>query len=554
MLTSQLELLEGFEHRMKLVAAIDSIINRVNRNMELERLFVPGQLDNVIFSVLVFIMERTLTEDEDCTLESIADFLGLIIPQYLNSEQENKLFEFEKRSEGLSRCSTGVLRKLAEYIIKDILQNGGEARYFPVMRYGRGMDQLRIRLIDDKLIDDQRGYTLNYQLTDQGYDLLFRTKEVEQEISFTIEELKLRELIKRKNYKKAIGQSANLVQMIRQKKNDIRQFVQKVRENIYEVNIEEFERLVAGTYTLLEEEYNIMSEIREMIVLSEERLRTEENTRGALDEQMVKARSEISVIRRNINLTISEQKELILERLSLSRIYKETIADSFALSRARYYDFEQEILKPLETCGENKLPALWQLFNPFFKPNPDRTLNLLTLFERQAQLRQEEEAALSIILEELGEDLELSKIKQINDSNFEFVRSLLEFAHRRRESFRFSEYFQDLAGNEQLARILAADDLIFKTMLKLYDLQVLDLQKWQAEREDVVANATGELDVSYCLYRLEYTQPDLYGIKKLEITKPDEQLFEQEIKTQIGEAVFSRQIALSDFRIEVSLE
>ena len=31
-----------------------------------------------------------------------------------------------------------------------------------------------------------------YQLTDQGYDLLFRTKEVEQEISFTIEELKLR--------------------------------------------------------------------------------------------------------------------------------------------------------------------------------------------------------------------------------------------------------------------------------------------------------------------------------------------------------------------------
>lgn len=135
---------------------------------------------------------------------------------------------------------------------------------------------------------------MNYQLTDQGYDLLFRTKEVEQEISFTIEELKLRELIKRKNYQKAIGQSANLVQMVRQKKNDIRQFVQKVRENIYEVNIEEFERLVAGTYTLLEEEYSMMSEIREMIVLSEERLKEEENTRGILDEQMSKARSEIA--------------------------------------------------------------------------------------------------------------------------------------------------------------------------------------------------------------------------------------------------------------------
>lgn len=539
---------------MKLVAAIDSIINRGNRNMELERLFEPGQLDNIILSVLVFIMEKTLTEDEDCTLDSIAKFLAQIIPDYFSPEQGDRSFVPEARRLSLSPGSPEIMRRLSEYIVKDILQNGGEARYYPVMRYGQGMEQVRIRLIDDKLIDDQRGYIINYQLTDQGYDLLFRTKEVEQEISFTIEELKLRELIKRKNYKKAIGQSANLVQMIRQKKNDIRQFVQKVRENIYEVNIEEFERLVSGTYTLLEEEYSMMSEIREMIVLSEERLREEADTRGALDEQMAKARSEIAVIRRNIHLTISEQKELILERLSLSRIYKETIADSFALSRARYYDFEQTILKPLETCQETQISSLWQLLNPLFEPNPDRILNLLTVYERQAQLRKEEEASPGIFLEELGEDLELRRIEKINDSNLEFIRSLLEYAQRRQESFRFSEFFQDLETHDHLSEELTGDDLIFKTMLKLYDLQIIDLKKWKAQQEDVVANATGEMDVSYCLYRIEYTRPDLYGIKKLEIRKPDEQLFEHEIKTQVGEGIFSRRIAISDFRIEVSLE
>jgi len=245
----------------------------------------------------------------------------------------------------------------------------------------------------------------------------------------------------------AASQSANLVQMIRQKKNDIRQFVQKVRENIYDVNIEELERLVSSTYTLLEEEYGMMNEIRAMIVLSEERLKEEETTRGALDEQMSKARSEIAVIRRNINLTIGEQKELILERLSLSRIYKETIADSFALSRARYYDFEQVILKPLERCHENKVPALWRLLNPLFKPNPDRTLNLLTLFERQARLKQEEEGTKSIVLEELGEDTELHRITELNNRNLDFIQGLLEFADRKRESFRFGEFFLDLENN-----------------------------------------------------------------------------------------------------------
>lgn len=145
-MTMKFEFLEGFEQRMKLVAAIDSIINRTNRKMEFEKLFESGQLDNIIFSVLVFIMEKTLTEDEDCTMESIADFVAQIIPAYSLS------------------LSAEVIRKLTEYIIKDILQNGGEARYFPVMKYGQGMEQLRIRLIDDKLIDDQRGYILNYQL------------------------------------------------------------------------------------------------------------------------------------------------------------------------------------------------------------------------------------------------------------------------------------------------------------------------------------------------------------------------------------------------------
>jgi hypothetical protein len=273
--------------------------------------------------------------------------------------------------------------------------------------------------------------------------------------------------------------------MIRQKKNDIKQFVQKVRENIYDVNIEEFERLVSSTYTLLEEEYSMMNEIREMIVLSEERLKEEEDTRGALDEQMTKARLEIGVIRRNINLTISEQKELILERLSLARIYKETIADSFALSRARYYDFEQVILKPLEKCEEQNISSLWQLLNPLFNPNPDRILNLLTLYERQARLKQEEEVLPSIVMEELGEDKELQKIKKVNDSNIEFIRSVLEFAGRQRGSFRFSEFFQDLQGKEKVFQELTADDLIFKTMLKLYDLQVIDLNKWKAQREDV---------------------------------------------------------------------
>ena len=530
----KLDLLAGFEKRMQIVAAIDSIVNRGNRKMDIEKLFEPGQLDNIILSVLVFIMERTLTEDEECTMDRIMAFVAGIVPAY------NLDFPMP------------VLRKITEYIIKDILQNGGEARYYPVMRYGQGMVPTRIRLIDDKLKESDRGYLMTYQLTDQGYDLLFRTKEVEQEISFTIEELKLRELIKRKNYKKAIGQSSNLVQMIRQKKNDLRQFMQRIRENIYDVDIREFERLVGSTYTLLEEEYGIMNEIRAMIVLSEERLKEEEASRGALDEEMKRARAEIAVIRRNINTTIDEQKELILERHSLSRIYKETIADSFSLALAKNYDFEREILVRLERCPESVISSLWKLLNPLFRPNPDRGLNLLSLFERQARLRQEEDATGGVVIEELGEDPERLRIKNINDANTEFIRSILEFVAEKGAGCRFGELFQDLKSRGEIFDLLVADDLVFRSMLKLYDLNIIEIRAWQAQRDEVVANATGELDVGFCLYCIEKDRPDLYGVSKIEIKKPDDHVFEEEVVYRQGDVLYSRRVAISDFMIEVS--
>jgi len=530
----EMEFLEDFEKRMQIVAAIDAIVNRGNRNMEIERMFEPGMLDNIIFSVLVFIMERTLTEDEECTIESIAAFVSSIVPDYgLNFPGE-------------------TARRITEYIVKDILQNGGEARYYPVMRYGKGLDRVRVRLIDDKLKEGDRGYVTTYQLTDQGYDLLFRTKEVEQEISFTIEELKLRELIRRKNYKKAIGQSGNLVQMIRQKKNDIRHFIQRIKENIYDVDIGEFERLVGTTYSLLEEEYSIMNEIRDMIALSEERLKEEEALRGTLDEDMKKARSEIQLIRRNINIAISEQKELILDRFSLSSIYKETIADSFSLSLARNYDFEQEILVRLERCDERVIPSLWKLLNPLFRPNPDKKLNLLSLFERQARLRHEEGAVEGIAVEELGEDLELLRIKKINQANTEFIRSVLEFAAYKGAGFRFRDLFENLKGREDLFNQLIADDLIFRSMLKLYDLNVIKIKAWKEQHDEVVANATGELDVSYCLHRIEYNRPDLYGVERIQILQPDESVFEEEIIFRQDEVLFSRRVMISDFMFEVS--
>ena len=172
------DFLEGFQDRMEFAAIVDSIVNRKNTNIEIESWFEKDELDNLFFSLLVYIMEQTLNENDDCTMDNIAVFLDNILPFY------NKEISFER------------VIKLSEYMIKDILQNKGLAKTYGTMNYFKSWDEVRIRLISDKITDDGK---ITYQLTDQGYNFLFRTKEIDKELDFKLEQLKLRELLKRKN-------------------------------------------------------------------------------------------------------------------------------------------------------------------------------------------------------------------------------------------------------------------------------------------------------------------------------------------------------------------
>jgi Mediator complex subunit 30. len=532
------DFLEAFEKRMQIVAVVDSVVNRRNRNMELEKVFQQGQLENLVFSVLVYIMDRTLSEDEECTAESITDFIGSILPSNFDI-----------------RLTSDMYKRISEYIIKNILQNDGVPLYYPVMSYTQGKSiQLRIKLIDDKVSEVDGKYRISYVLTDQGYDFLFRTKEVEQEINFTIEELKLRELIKRKNYKKALQQSNNLIQMVRQKKKDLRQFMDQIRENIYSVDVGKYEELVNSTYELLQEEYDILNDIKNMITLSENRLREELARTGVLDQDMEKAEREISMISGNITTTLKEQRDLIIDRHSLSSIYIDTIRDAFQYTMEKRYDFEEEVLKKMESCTEPMIQRFWQLLNPLFMPEPYRNLNILNLFDRQGKLKNEDsEETIGIELEELALDMEKQRIEQANKTYTVIIRELLLYIINCGGRTSFSSFVQHLQGDAVIYEMVTENRFLFTTLLKLYDLDVVDIEKWLQEQEEIVDNATGEFDLAYCLFKICEESSNLFGIRALHVTNPDNTLFDVIIMEKHNECCFKVTIEITDFLIEVTI-
>lgn len=284
------DFLDGFSKRMEFIAIADSITNRKNTSDKIEYLFQGNSMENLIVSVLVYIMETTLTEEEECTIENIAVFVRKILSNY--------------------HIKNVDVKELTRYIIKDILQNKGQNRYYEVMNYiTNTKEKLNVRLISDKLNDENK---VIYELTKQGYDFLFRTKEVDDELGFKLEEIKLKMLIHKKNYKKAIETSKDLIKRLKNKKIELNQFENNLRTNINNISGDMYDNLVNNTYQVLNDEYQEMTEIDELIRESAKRIAEEEELTGGLDEKSKKAKLEIWTISKNVRTALSLQRELLI--------------------------------------------------------------------------------------------------------------------------------------------------------------------------------------------------------------------------------------------------
>ncbi len=529
----EMTFLNGLEHRMRFIAMTEAIVRRSGRDMELERLFGQQELDSLIVAVLVFVMEDTLAENRECTLDSIEAFLG-------------KLLSSVKPEFPMDR-----LHDLTNYIVKIVLKNDGEPRYYTVLHPEKGFQPIRIDFLADQQQETGTSYRITYQLTDQAYDFLFRTKEVENELRFTMEELKLRELIRRKNYKKAAQQSANLTQMIRQKKRELSQFQEKVRDNVLGIDVGEYETLYKSTFELLDEEYGIMQEIREMLRLAYSHLQEEEGRRGTLDDEMISAMHEMERIRINLDTAVTEQRTMILERHSISNIYAEIMKEALTRRLMNRYDFEDEIMKPLEQTNEDGMLRIWKLLNPLFMPSLPKWLGLSDVYAPQAKLKLYEEKLQGIEQEDLDQDSETQRIQKMNLFHVKLIEELLHFSSLHAEGFRFDAFYRYIEKLPVFMQSQPEDSSLFQIILRLYEAGIIDVAAWKAEKAEVVESASGEFDLEYCLYRVEVVEPELFGIRKIKLDKPDEQIFETVIRKEMNGAWLESKLTMNNFAFQV---
>lgn len=194
------------------------------------------RLTNIILAVMVYIKERTLSEDLDCTISDVKRFLEDVSHVF----SDNVLYD---------------PALLAKYIIVDVLQNGGEISTFQTFN----SHTMLFEIIPVRLIDEEHG---KYTLTDDAFDFLFRIKDIDSTLDYSVTRFKMQEYMKRDNYSEALQQSRELVSRIRSIKTGINNFILRCRENISKVSVDEYESLVMRIRSLLEDEYKELIDIQ----------------------------------------------------------------------------------------------------------------------------------------------------------------------------------------------------------------------------------------------------------------------------------------------------
>ena len=503
------ELLSGFEKRMKFINIARYLVEYSYKDNIKAMIPDKDVLDNIIVAVLVFIKERTLGNERNCTLSDVADFLddvSLILPE-----------EFTINSS-----------ELARFIVVDVLQKGGVLTNYEVLF----SDKERFELVPVRLIEEEKG---TYHLTDDAFDFLFRSKEIESELDYSVTRFRMAEYMKRDNYAEALDQSRELVSRIRGMKVSMDDFMRRCRENIAKITIDQYETVISRVRSLLETEYEELRTIQENARGRAARL-SEAQQSGVGAENVGRHRKALNEIIRNIQLTIEEQRGLINKKMSLSDAYQSILSDSYAMSRYERLNFDKDILAELRNGHMPLDSAAAYLLFPLTKPELENRFSIENFYALQTNISElnEEEA------EDFDGEIEEDDPIEIRNTRFyniceEFFGYLIT-----RTEFKVSEFVASLS-DEKLYEF-CEENALPQVILSLYSLQKISVTEWK-ESSEMIVQPMGEFELSWCLSELpEYCREiDCFTVEKLE----------REFSFAVVRDGKQNRISMSDFVIEV---
>ena len=226
----QYDFLKHFPKRMKSVGLYGVLLqNSIQKTTWKQYGFLKSDEQiNMIFSVLLYIMEQSLKE-ENCTMDDIGAYIDTVNVQHFG------------KSMNYDAC-----KQLGDFIVNNILSNEGRVMHFDGFDY----DQKEYRVIHISYVAnriiyiDQELKRTSYYLTDDGYSLLLSTLEIENNMKLTIHEMIFQMHLEKQSYDKAVDEIKNVFNLMRIQMQKIQEAMDKIRRNALDYSVKDYEEIL----------------------------------------------------------------------------------------------------------------------------------------------------------------------------------------------------------------------------------------------------------------------------------------------------------------------
>jgi len=515
------EFLKDFERRMEWIGIVESIVYKsvnIYNKQKYKELFDHQEFINIVFSILCFIMEKSLMGGEDCDIKSITNFV-----QNLNWEYYKKDMDEED------------IKEFVRYIVLDILQNGGESYAFSAMNYTQNKKQsINIRLIKDERSKIDGNKKITYMLTEQGYKFLFRTREIEDEMQIPMEQLWVKELIKRKHFRNAYEHTKNLLQHVLQQRKLIESFIESVKRNVCDVNVDEYEKLVNDTFRILEEQNSEFLNLEKSINEAEKQI-TETGFEAKEDDI-----KNIRLIKANLQKILSEHNKLFMKKQDVSDIYEEAIKSSIYMGIIERFDMEEVVLQRIEE-DPKAVVNIHKVLRPLLMPDLSKQYSIMKAYDEQKIItdKEEQDENMNIEIVEDDSDNEEDIINEINNDYCEFVETLIDYILQKNNSLSLSDFMDIIKNNapDKYRKYFVEDKskMFYTTILQLYESSPIDFEEIINLSKKFIINLSREFNLEYVIQTIMLRNPEMLKLKEFRIDKLNGNHIQVRIKKDISD-------------------
>jgi hypothetical protein len=504
------DFLKQFPKRMKSVGLYAMLIqNSIQKTTWKQYGFMKtDEQINMIFAVLLYIMEQSLRE-ENCTIDDIGAYIDTLNMMHL------------KKNLSYEDC-----KNLGDFIVNVILSNEGRAMYFDGYDFEQNAYHImHISYVANRIVYlDQEFKRTSYYLTDDGYNLLLSTLEIENNMKLTIHEMIFQMHLEKQSYDKAVDEIKNVFNLLRIQLQKIQDAMMKIRRNALNYSVRDYEKILVENLDTISDTKQKFQNYRELVKNRAQELE-EKNINvcqlSSKEEEKLGYLKEIEVY---LNRTIDEHQKILGSHFDLKSLYTRELEQLSQMFMIRRFSFRSELYdKILE--HPDALESMDSFLRPLFNQDPEKIYNLNKAFQLQRPVRKKDETDTAEAFdfdEDTWQKEKEQKIREKLKKYEDSLNCLLKYGVEKGE-ITLREIREQTAEDENAYGCLIPNVEIFKEiMVELIKNREIDLAALKKERREYIQDNPEEFQLNDMLLRLAEADSGYGIIQKLEIYRMEE--------------------------------